>query len=201
MAGIELRKEVAEKVTSVGFGAVVPLIVRAPRENNHNKPYNEERGWYNRLFIDVVRAGSGVTVGACFRSLFDGITDNVKIVNVELAKNGSMRYLMEDGIADRLMRIKPTGGALSFCFPDIRLWLRNENGLAVFQFGGLRVPKNALNLVREDPKQSGLFEFSTMTAGQATLLRLQDLVSMKGMVVSEAKPQPRPAASRSLARA
>lgn len=202
MAGIELRKEVAEGITDVGFGAVVKVAVNVPNGSDHTNRNDGRDSYYTRLFIEVVRAGDNVTVGACYRSVLDEVADTVKIVSVRMARDGSMTYLMEEGVADSLMRIKPSNsGALSFCFPNVQLRLKNAEGLAVFQFSGVAVPSSMPNEIRESSSRAGSFEFKTVTAGRAALLRLHELVTLKKAPVREARPQPngaaRPLANRS----
>ncbi len=181
MTSLVLKKGAAEKVTSVGFRAVIPLTVRAPAENN-TKPHNADNGWYNRLFIDVVRVGSSITIGARFRSFFDGVTDNVKIVTVLLYQDGSME-LMKDGTSDNLMRIKQTGsGPISFYFSHLKLNLRNDKGFADFYLKGPRVPGDVPNVMRESKEQKGTFEFDKVSPTTMALLRLQRVVAGTALV-------------------
>ena len=120
MTGFELRKEAAENVEGMGFGVVVKTAVNAPKENNHTNPYSEDLAIYTRLFIDVVRAGNNITMGVCYRSGFNGITDNVKVVSVQMAEDADTAKAV--ALAAELTRVtpivSPTGSGFSVQLSD-----------------------------------------------------------------------------------
>lgn len=187
MTGLELRNGAAGIADSSGFSAIVTTMIPAPRQNNKTMPFNENRGWYNRLLIDAIRMGSIITVYACYRSPFDwqGIEDHGKVVTVEMGSDGKMDYLIEDGLCNGLVKIKPTlTGELSFNFSHVGLRLRNDNHrLAAFYFKGLAVPRGAPNEARE--KSPGQFEFKTVTERDRVLSLVKSFIRQRETVVRE----------------
>jgi hypothetical protein len=187
MTGLELRRGAAGMTDSSGFGAVITTMIPAPTQNNKTVPFNENRGWYNRLLIDAVRTGSVITVYACYRSPFDwqGIEDHGKVVTVEMGSNGKMGYLIEDGLRNDLVKIKPTiSGELAFRFPYVNMSLTNgSGGLASFYFNGLVVPRNTPNEAKETAL--GVFEFKTVSASERTFAVVKNFIRQRETIVRD----------------
>jgi hypothetical protein len=195
MFELQIRKGVVEEFESIGFKAEVSTWAPVPPENNSLNSEN----YYNRLSMSAVRTGSIITLAICYNSPnMDGwIRDDVKVMNIHLAKNGDLPYFLETGMADERMVIRPTKvgkmtlalpGKSGFFAPNTLLTLRNEEGRAHFEFRGRGInPGTSIEAV--EGAEPGIFKIRTMRFGWGTMLGMQDLLRLRRGKVVELKFQ------------